>query len=147
MITPEQIILKSEKGICSRKSVLGVHLEQFVLREQEIKVWDERDSWGKGYIVVVVELFSHVRLFEIQNVVHWRREWQTTSVFLPCKPNEHAAAAAAKALQSCSTLCDPVNILRGRKVIAQKGYIGQVISSLDFTLNEIRSHWKFWEKK
>ena len=63
MITPEQIILKSEKGICSRKSVLGVHLEQFVLREQEIKVWDERDSWGKGYIVVVVELFSHVRLF------------------------------------------------------------------------------------
>ena len=74
-------------------------------------------------------------------MVHWRREWQTTSVFLPCKPNEHAAAAAAaKALQSCSTLCDPVNILRGRKVIAQKGYIGQVISSLDFTLNEIRSH-------
>ena len=23
-----------------------------------------------------------------QNVVHWRREWQTTSVFLPWKPHE-----------------------------------------------------------
>ena len=23
-----------------------------------------------------------------QNVVHWRREWQTTSVFLPWEPNE-----------------------------------------------------------
>ena len=24
-----------------------------------------------------------------QNVVHWRREWQTTSVFLPWEPHEH----------------------------------------------------------
>ena len=24
-----------------------------------------------------------------QNVVHWRREWQTTSVFLPREPHEH----------------------------------------------------------
>jgi len=23
------------------------------------------------------------------NVVHWRREWQTTSVFLPWEPHEH----------------------------------------------------------
>ena len=23
-----------------------------------------------------------------QNVVHWRREWQTTSVFLPWEPHE-----------------------------------------------------------
>ena len=23
-----------------------------------------------------------------QNVVHWRREWQTTSVFLPLEPHE-----------------------------------------------------------
>ena len=23
-----------------------------------------------------------------QNVVHWRREWQTTSVFLPQEPHE-----------------------------------------------------------
>ena len=24
-----------------------------------------------------------------QNMVHWRREWQTTSVFLPWEPHEH----------------------------------------------------------
>ena len=24
----------------------------------------------------------------VQNVVHWRREWQTTSVFLPSEPHE-----------------------------------------------------------
>ena len=24
-----------------------------------------------------------------QNVVHWRREWQTTSIFLPWEPHEH----------------------------------------------------------
>ena len=35
-----------------------------------------------------------------QNVGHWRREWQTTPVFLP---------AAAKSLQSCPTLCDPTD--------------------------------------
>ena len=28
-------------------------------------------------------------LFQRQNVVHWRREWQTTSVFLPWEPHEH----------------------------------------------------------
>lgn len=33
MITHEQIILKSEKGICSRKSVLGVCLEQSMYKE------------------------------------------------------------------------------------------------------------------
>ena len=37
-------------------------------------------------------------------------------------------------------LANPMNILRGKKVIAQKGYIGQVILSLDFTVNEMRSH-------
>ena len=26
--------------------------------------------------------------FQWQNVVHWRREWQTTSVFLPWEPHE-----------------------------------------------------------
>lgn len=33
MITPEQITLKSEKAICSRKSVLGVRLEQCMYKE------------------------------------------------------------------------------------------------------------------
>ena len=28
-----------------------------------------------------------------QNVVHWRREWQTTSVFLPWEPHEQYAKA------------------------------------------------------
>ena len=42
-----------------------------------------------------------------QHVVHWRREWQTTSVFLPWEP--HAAAAAAKSLQSCLTLFNPID--------------------------------------
>ena len=28
-----------------------------------------------------------------QNVVHWRREWQTTSVFLPWKPHEQYVKA------------------------------------------------------
>ena len=37
-------------------------------------------------------------------------------------------------------LANPMDILRGKKVIAQKGYIGQVVSSLDFILNEMRSH-------
>ena len=41
-----------------------------------------------------------------QNVNHWRREWQTTSVFLPWEPH---AAATSKSLQSCPTLGDPIN--------------------------------------
>ena len=41
-----------------------------------------------------------------QNEVHWRREWKTTSVFLPWEPH---AAAAAKSLQSCPTLYDPID--------------------------------------
>ena len=28
-----------------------------------------------------------------KNVVHWRREWQTTSVFLPCEPYEQYGKA------------------------------------------------------
>ena len=48
---------------------------------------------------------SHIEiLINIQNVVHWRRQWQTTSVFLPPEPH-----AAAKSLQSCPTLCDPTD--------------------------------------
>ena len=39
------------------------------------------------------DLWGHTRLAghggEVrQNVVHWRREWQTTSVFLPWEPHE-----------------------------------------------------------
>ena len=30
----------------------------------------------------------HWNLYFWQNVVHWRREWQTTSVFLPWEPHE-----------------------------------------------------------
>ena len=41
------------------------------------------------------------------NVVHWRREWQTTAVFLPREP--HAAPPAAKSLQSCPTLYGPID--------------------------------------
>ena len=31
-----------------------------------------------------------------QNVVHWRREWQTTSVFLPQEPHEQYEKAKNK---------------------------------------------------
>ena len=37
-----------------------------------------------------------------QCVVHWRREWQTTSVFLPWEPH-------SEVVQSCLTLCDPMD--------------------------------------
>ena len=56
--------------------------------------------------------------------MHWRRKWQPTPVFLPGESHEQrslvgycpwgsqtntAAAAAAKSLQSCPTLCDPID--------------------------------------
>ena len=34
--------------------------------------------------------------------IPWRRKWQPTPLLLP-------AAAAAKSLQSCLTLCDPID--------------------------------------
>ena len=34
-----------------------------------------------------------------QNVVHWRREWQITSVFLPWEPHEQYDPAYAKVLK------------------------------------------------
>ena len=37
-------------------------------------------------------------------MVHWRKEWQTTSVFLPWKPHRFSSVA-----QLCPTLCDPMN--------------------------------------
>ena len=50
-----------------------------------------------------------------QNVIHWRRKWQTTPVYLPWETHELykkayiyiyiLATAAAKSLQSCPTLC------------------------------------------
>ena len=51
--------------------------------------------------------------------IPWRRKWQATPVFLPGKshgqrslvglsPQGHAAAAA-KSLQSCPTLCNPID--------------------------------------
>ena len=42
----------------------------------------------------------------------WRMAWQPTPVFLPADPHEKpaaAAAAAAKSLQSCPTLCNPID--------------------------------------
>ena len=66
-----------------------------------------------------------------QNVVHWRREWQTTSVFLPWEPREQYEKISVKEMQikttakycntliriiqfssvaqSCLTLCDPMD--------------------------------------
>ena len=37
-------------------------------------------SWLQSPSTVILEIW--------QNVVHWRREWQTTSVFLPWEPHE-----------------------------------------------------------
>ena len=48
--------------------------------------------------------------------MHWRRKWQPTPVFLPGNTHGqrslagYSAAAAAKSLQSCPTLCDPMDI-------------------------------------
>ena len=35
----------------------------------------------------------------LQNVVHWRREWQTTSVFLPSEPHEQYEKANDRILK------------------------------------------------
>ena len=44
----------------------------------------------------------------LQNVVHWRREWQTTSVFLPWEPM-NSMKSESEVSQSCPTLCDPMD--------------------------------------
>ena len=41
---------------------------------------------SSGYIEWLKVMSLIVRVW--QNVVHWRREWQTTSVFLPWEPHE-----------------------------------------------------------
>ena len=43
-----------------------------------------------------------------QNMVHWRREWQTTSVFLPWEPHEQWVRVS-EVTQSCLILCDPMD--------------------------------------
>ena len=57
------------------------------------------------------------RLLPWVGKIPWRRKWQLTLVFLPGKfygqrslaGYSPAAAAAAKSLQSCLTLCDPID--------------------------------------
>ena len=61
-----------------------------------------------------------------QNVAHWRREWQTTSIFLPWEPHKQYEKAKkydaerwtpqvgegeseSEVAQLCPTLCDPTD--------------------------------------
>ena len=57
--------------------------------------YDSGPSTRLMYVLSNYPLFPHSRLLSLwtvmelwQNVVHWRREWQTTSVFLPWEPHE-----------------------------------------------------------
>ena len=53
--------------------------------------------WGHKELDTTEWLHFHFHSFSggefWQNVVHWRREWQTTSVFLPWEPHEQYAKA------------------------------------------------------
>ena len=44
-----------------------------------------------------------------QNEVHWRREWQTTSVFLPWELQEQLELQFSSVTQSCPTHCNPID--------------------------------------
>ena len=45
----------------------------------------------KMFLNVSALIYSIINIsnyFLLQNMVHWRREWQTTSIFLPWEPLE-----------------------------------------------------------
>ena len=58
-------------------------------------------------------MFSLLSLFGLECLVYLQVEWPEENTFYlfadPSSLNPAAAAAAAKSLQSCPTLCDPTN--------------------------------------
>ena len=66
-----------------------------------------------------------------QNVVHWRREWQTTSVFLPWEPHEQYEKAKDM------TLKDELPRLVGAKYAT-----GEEWRSSSRKTEEMESEWK-----
>ena len=66
--------LKPQSQTTSQSDYMDHSLVQ--LNELSHAVWGHPRWMGHG---------GEVR----QNVVHWRREWQTTSVFLSLEPHEH----------------------------------------------------------
>ena len=66
-------------------------------------------SWISCHVLfkpfcIIMHIHEHLVMYW-QNVVHRRRERQTTSVFLPWEPHESESEVA----QSCPTLCDPMD--------------------------------------
>ena len=77
-----------------------------------------------------------------QNEVHWRREWKTTSVFLPWEPH---AAAAAKSLQSCLTLSDLMDCsLPGSSI---HGIFQARVLEWGAIVFSMRTPWTVWKGK
>ena len=68
----------------------------FVGREERESLQGRKKAWKTSvYVCVCVraQLLSHVRLFGTPwtaacQAFHWRREWQTTPVYLPLEPHE-----------------------------------------------------------